>query len=260
MAYLGKPTTTDVREVDYMNLGLVRRMEDARCEEEEEEEVEEEEEQRPLMPWDIVEEKKKVWDATCETYNFAGYEINIKESIDSYGALIWPGAVALCQYLENNTEHINLMDKAVLELGAGTGLVSIVASLLGAWVTAADLPHVLGNLRFNLTKNTRDRCRYTPQAAAMAWGHDLQRNFPRSAFKFEYVLAADVVYNHDSLDELLETMEHFCHPRTTIIWSNKLRFKSDLSFLEKFHNTFETTLLADLPEEEVKIFKATFQM
>jgi len=40
-------------------------------------------------------------------------------------------AVALCQFLENNQQSVSLMDKAVLELGAGTGLLSIVASLLG---------------------------------------------------------------------------------------------------------------------------------
>ena len=40
-------------------------------------------------------------------------------------------ALALCEYLETNREQINLMDKYVLELGAGTGLVSIVAALLG---------------------------------------------------------------------------------------------------------------------------------
>ncbi len=40
-------------------------------------------------------------------------------------------AVTLCQYLEKNREQVDLLDKAVLELGAGTGLVSIVASLLG---------------------------------------------------------------------------------------------------------------------------------
>lgn len=37
----------------------------------------------------------------------------------------------MCQFLENNQQQVNLMDKAVLEIGAGTGLLSIVASLLG---------------------------------------------------------------------------------------------------------------------------------
>lgn len=40
-------------------------------------------------------------------------------------------AIALCQFLENNQQQMSLMDKAVLEIGAGTGLLSVVASLLG---------------------------------------------------------------------------------------------------------------------------------
>lgn len=39
--------------------------------------------------------------------------------------------MALCSYLEANPKHVSLLDKAVLELGAGTGLVSIVACLMG---------------------------------------------------------------------------------------------------------------------------------
>lgn len=39
--------------------------------------------------------------------------------------------MSFCQDLEQNREHVDLLDKAVLELGAGTGLVSIVATSLG---------------------------------------------------------------------------------------------------------------------------------
>lgn len=43
--------------------------------------------------------------------------------------------MALCQFLENNQRQVDLLDKAVLEIGAGTGLLSIVASLLGTpWI------------------------------------------------------------------------------------------------------------------------------
>ncbi|XP_012691915.2 S-adenosylmethionine-dependent methyltransferase domain-containing protein isoform X2 [Clupea harengus] len=211
------------------------------------------------MPWEVV-EKKKIWEPSCETFSFAGQEINIKTSLDSFGALIWPGALALCQYLENNCEQIDLMDKAVLEIGAGTGLVSIVACLLGAWVTATDLPNILGNLTYNISRNTRGRCRYTPQVATLAWGHDLKCAFPSSIFRYDYVLAADVVYHHDCLDELLVTMEHFCRPGTTLIWSNKVRFESDRKFTERFKNAFDITVLAEIPQEQVKIYKATFRM
>lgn len=39
--------------------------------------------------------------------------------------------MALCHFLENNQQQMSLVDKAVLEIGAGTGLLSVVASLLG---------------------------------------------------------------------------------------------------------------------------------
>lgn len=39
--------------------------------------------------------------------------------------------MALSQFLENNQQQVSMMDKAVLEIGAGTGLLSTVAGLLG---------------------------------------------------------------------------------------------------------------------------------
>lgn len=122
-------------------------------------------------------------------------------------------------------------------------------------MTATDLPEVLGNLRSNLSRNTRGRCRYTPQVAELSWGYELDKTFPRSVYRYDYILAADVVYHHDFLAELLVTMRHFCQPGTTLIWANKTRFDSDLFFLDNFEKTFHTTLLAD--NGEVKIYSAT---
>ncbi|XP_050973008.1 uncharacterized protein LOC127169572 isoform X1 [Labeo rohita] len=210
---------------------------------------------------EVVPVRKASWEPSVlstigkEIHYFAGYEISIWESLDSFGSVIWPAALALCHYLESNRATVDLVDKAVLEIGAGTALVSIVASLLGAWVTATDLPDVLGNLRSNLSRNTRGRCRYTPQVAELSWGYELDKTFPRSVYKYDYILAADVVYHHDFLAELLVTMRHFCQPGTTLIWANKIRFDSDLVFVENFKKAFNTTLLAD--NGEVKIYSAT---
>uniref|UniRef100_A0AAV2K0U0 Uncharacterized protein n=1 Tax=Knipowitschia caucasica TaxID=637954 RepID=A0AAV2K0U0_KNICA len=194
-----------------------------------------------------------------ESFFLVGHDIVIRESMDTYGALIWPGCIALSHFLENNQQQINLMDKAVLEIGAGTGLLSIVASLLGAWVTATDKPDILSNLTFNLLRNTKGRSRYTPQTAALTWGQHLDRDFPHPAFHYDFVLAADVVYHHECLEELLKTMHHFCRPGsgTTLLWANKNRFQSDLSFTERFKDNFNATLLCELPQQEVRIFMAT---
>lgn len=40
-------------------------------------------------------------------------------------------ALALSSFLDNNRDRVDMQGKEVLELGAGTGLVTIVASLLG---------------------------------------------------------------------------------------------------------------------------------
>ncbi|KAK2853894.1 hypothetical protein Q5P01_006555 [Channa striata] len=190
-----------------------------------------------------------------DIYHYAGQDIVIYESIDFYGAVMWPAALALCAYLENNRETVNLQGKEVLELGAGTGLVTIVASLLGALVTATDLPEVLSNLQANVLRNTRDHCRHIPQVEALCWSLDLESSYPSSVYHYDYVLAADVVYHHDFLDELLATMKHFCKPGTTVIWANKVRLESDLAFTENFKKAFHTSLLFE--DGDMKIFQAT---
>jgi len=93
----------------------------------------------------------------------------------------------------------------------------------GAWVTATDLPDVLSNLNFNLSRNTRGRCRYTPQVAALTWGQDVKQNFPSSVYHYNYVLCTDVVYHHSFLEDLLITMQYFCKPGTTVLLANKVR-------------------------------------
>ncbi|XP_075056072.1 protein-lysine methyltransferase METTL21C-like [Mixophyes fleayi] len=187
---------------------------------------------------------------------FAGYEITIQESIESYAGVVWPAAKALCYFLDENQDEFDLRDKKVLEIGSGTGLVSIVACILGAHVIATDLPDALGNLRFNLSRNTRGRCLNIPEMRELVWGQDLETNYPKATCMFDYILAADVVYHHTCLDKLLETMKHLCQPGTQLIWANKFRFNTDLDFLTDFSITFDTELLVEFPELEVKIFKA----
>ncbi|XP_006141572.1 protein-lysine methyltransferase METTL21C [Tupaia chinensis] len=192
---------------------------------------------------------------TLEHYQFVGRKIIIQESIESYGAVVWPGATALCEYLEEHTEELNLQDAKILEIGAGPGLVSIVASILGAQVTATDLPDVLGNLQYNLLRNTLKCTAHLPEVKELVWGEDLERNFPKSTFHYDYILASDVVYHHYFLDKLLTTMVYLSQPGTVLLWANKFRFSTDYEFLDKFKQVFDTTLLAEYPESSVKLFK-----
>lgn len=65
------------------------------------------------------------------TYHFAGRPVRIEQSWAQLGvaAVVWDAALVLCAYLEAGS--VDLRDRAVIELGAGTGLLGIVAALLG---------------------------------------------------------------------------------------------------------------------------------
>ncbi|XP_061482590.1 protein-lysine methyltransferase METTL21C isoform X2 [Rhineura floridana] len=194
-----------------------------------------------------------------EHYHYAGHQITIQESIENYGAVVWPGALALCQYLESNQQEINLKDKRVLEIGAGTGLVSIVASILGAYVIATDLPEVLDNLEFNLSKNTRNLNVRKPEVRKLVWGKNLNEDFPKSTHCYDFIVATDVVYHHTALDALLATMTYLCQPGTVLLWANKFRFSTDYKFLDRVCSIFNITQLADFPESNVKLFIGTIR-
>jgi predicted nicotinamide N-methyase len=56
---------------------------------------------------------------------------------DPYGAVLWPAAWAVANYLLTNST-IDLSSCTLLELGTGTGLVSMAAALGGATVIATD--------------------------------------------------------------------------------------------------------------------------
>ncbi|XP_060625563.1 protein-lysine methyltransferase METTL21C isoform X2 [Anolis sagrei] len=193
-----------------------------------------------------------------EHYCYAGHQITIHESIESLGAVVWPGALALCQYLESNQQEINIKGKKVLEIGAGTGLVSIVASILGAFVTATDLPEVLQNLEYNITKNTQNINVHKPEVKKLVWGENLHEDFPKST-RYNFIVATDVVYHHTALDTLLETIGYLCQPGTVLLWANKFRFSTDYDFLDKLSNIFNITQLAEFPESNVKLFKGTIR-
>ncbi|XP_044624255.1 protein N-lysine methyltransferase METTL21A isoform X3 [Equus asinus] len=65
------------------------------------------------------------------TFSFADRTIRIRQDWRQLGvaAVVWDAAVVLAAYLEMGA--VELRGRAAVELGAGTGLVGIVAALLG---------------------------------------------------------------------------------------------------------------------------------
>ena len=209
----------------------------------------------------------------------------------------------MCYLLDVNRDKYNLTDKNVIELGAGTGLVSIVTSLLGeteqnptlhrvleqncvlwqllfkpslhfssfhisqpnlplspthqgAKVTSTDLPNILGNLQYNVSRNTRGRCRHTPEVTELIWGQELEQRFPQASSHFDYILAADVVYAHPYLEELMQTFEHLCQEGTQILWAMRFRLDKENTFVERFQSRFQVEEVYNLPSLCIKLYRA----
>jgi hypothetical protein len=75
---------------------------------------------------------------------------------EDVGFVLWPSAIALSQWLVNN-RHV-LQDKTVLELGAGCGLVGLVAAKYAGVTLLTDFnPIVLHNIKLNIDLNGRSQ-------------------------------------------------------------------------------------------------------
>jgi len=87
---------------------------------------------------------------------------------------LWQAALLLCEYLEDNAQPLklqgssyarsllllrllssNLNSRSVVELGAGTGIVALLAAQLGAKeAILTDIESVVGNMQANIDANT----------------------------------------------------------------------------------------------------------
>lgn len=74
---------------------------------------------------------------------FCGHVLNITENFGSrlgVAARVWDAALSLCNYFES--QNVDFRGKKVIELGAGTGIVGILAALQGRAPSAAVAPAV----------------------------------------------------------------------------------------------------------------------
>lgn len=107
---------------------------------------------------------------------------------------VWDSAVVLSEW---GCTHLSATESKmrVLELGAGTGLLSIVLSkLLGSEVVATDLPDALPNLSRNVAQNNA-----SVAVKALSWGEPIEE-------EFDLIFLADCVFGEFDLRSLLVTL------------------------------------------------------
>lgn len=140
------------------------------------------------------------------------------EDLCPYFGILWPAAIGLATYISDHPELVK--GKSVLELGAGLGLPSLVASHAGANVLATDYHPDAEKYFLRNCRHSSVECNYR----RLNWresGEDLGR--------FDVVLGSDVLYESKHPREVAEGLLKFTNPGGVILLSDPGR-----SYLQRF--------------------------
>ncbi|KIW94883.1 uncharacterized protein Z519_04861 [Cladophialophora bantiana CBS 173.52] len=135
------------------------------------------------------------------------------------GHLLWNAGQVVSMYLEKNAKQL-VQNKTVLELGAGAGLPSLVAAILGARkVVVTDYPDhdLIANLRYNVEHCTALANKSNIVIEGFVWGslcEALKCHVLPDIDGFDLLILADVLFNHSEHAKLLTTLRN-CLKRTS---------------------------------------------
>jgi predicted nicotinamide N-methyase len=124
-----------------------------------------------------------------------------------YWALVWPSGLALAETLLAHPEA--LRDKRTLELGCGLGTTAIAALATGASLSVADcFAETLLFCRYNALRNAGRQ----PRTLLLNWRTPAGREACVARAPFDALLAADILYEQDDLEPLLELVPRLLAP------------------------------------------------
>lgn len=135
-------------------------------------------------------------------------------AVGTTGAVLWPAATALVEYLDGQVKKSCLNFRCV-ELGAGVGAVGLFMALhKGCEVTLTEVPEQLQLLGLNVSENSPTGLDL--QVAPLTWGDQEQMEVLGT---FEMVVGSDVSYRPQCIGELLSTAERLLAPGGRVVFS-----------------------------------------
>ncbi|MFH2009511.1 MAG: 50S ribosomal protein L11 methyltransferase [bacterium] len=131
----------------------------------------------------------------------------------------WPAAFGLAEFL---VHEAGVAGRSVLELGCGTAVVGVAASLAGARVASTDYDvRALAVARRNGRENG---------CPALALGR-LDWYRPSLAQRYELVVGSEITYHEAAFQPLLTTLKQAVTPGGTVVLSDIFRPQTD-TFLD----------------------------
>lgn len=127
------------------------------------------------------------------------------------GCVVWDAAIVLARFLENDRFPEKFWrGKSVVELGAGTGFVGLVAACLGADVIVTDLEELVPLMRDNIERN-KQLIEGRAEGVTLKWGDPSELKIP------EVVLMSDLVYYPEALEPLCQTLTQLTDPQSLVL-------------------------------------------
>lgn len=162
------------------------------------------------------------------------------------GVVVWDAALVLAKYLERHQRRLKLDGAKVVELGAGTGVVGIAASVLGANVTITDLQRVVPLMKKNIETNN-EVIFGSVKAQTLVWGDKEQLQGIINP-QPHLILVSDCVYYEASLVPLVETLKTLLTPDSEVLLSYEIR---DTEQKRRVHAEFSRLINKTFRVEEI---------
>ena len=139
-----------------------------------------------------------------------GVDIQLVEDVPEAGGqnCIWAAGLVMARYIEHPTIAPLFHRKRILELGAGAGLTSMVAAMLGGQVLSTEQDSCLGYLRYNIKLNPHI---LGVTERSLHWMVDYEGE------QFDVILGCDITYDIKMIDAIFDTLSRCLRPSGTCL-------------------------------------------
>ena len=190
------------------------------------------------------------------------------------GGKSWEAAPCLIEYLQYMIDCNSFPFRSVLELGAGTGIVSLslAASLPQSLlkemkIVITDLPQYLELISANLEANAAIPETVDIHVLPCEWGQTQLTKEINDLHPFDLILCSDCVYREYAFQPLIDTLKLLTdgiNGCSTQIWMcSKNRRNADKKFWKMLRKSFELSQVTDAPHhaiystQRLSIYKVT---
>jgi predicted nicotinamide N-methyase len=188
---------------------------------------------------------------------------------DLTGQVLWPSAITLSKYIINHSDMFK--DRSFIELGAGVGLCSLIASKYSKLGIVTDYKD---EVMACINKNIEEFKNGALLSATLEWGSTkyCSLNIKGEDDKrredilrgIDFIIGADIVYWEESIKPLIWTLKdisNYCIKKPTILIALKNRVKTVFNgLLEALKNEnikCEFEDISEIAEENIYLLKFT---